>query len=181
MSGDDVVNAYFEWLYDIVCGNKKRLKKDSYRKLLMLLHETEFRVSLPMDSNRAEDGYALRYRFARGNADYGFIMECLDGPCSVLEMMVALAIRCEEHIMDDPDIGDRTGHWFFGMVENLGLKHMTDDRFDKSYSRERIDIFLDREYEPDGDGGLFTVRNCMYDLRCVEIWYQMNWYLATII
>lgn len=42
-------------------------------------------------------------------------------PCSVLEMIIALAIRLEEHIMDDPDIGNRTGQWFWDMIVSLGL------------------------------------------------------------
>ena len=43
-----------------------------------------------------------------------------------------------------------------------------------------IERFLDREYGPDGKGGLFTVRHCEYDLRDVEIWYQLCWYLDSI-
>ena len=39
-------------------------------------------------------------------------------------MMIALAIRCEEHIMDDPDAGDRTGQWFWSMLVSLGLGSM---------------------------------------------------------
>lgn len=38
-----------------------------------------------------------------------------------LEMIIALAIRLEEHIMDDPDIGNRTGQWFWDMIVSLGL------------------------------------------------------------
>ena len=40
---------------------------------------------------------------------------------------------------------------------------------------------MNRTYSPDGDGGLFTVRNCDRDLRNVEIWIQMCWYLDTIV
>ena len=96
-------------------------------------------------------------------------------------MMVALAIRCEENIMDDPSYGNRTGQWFWGMIVNLGLGFMTDSRFDEKFVDDVIFRFLNREYEPDGKGGLFTVRNCKYDLRTVEIWYQMCWYLDTFV
>ena len=102
-------------------------------------------------------------------------------PCSVLEMMIALAIRCEEHIMDDPDVGNRTGQWFWNMIMNLGLGSMTDDQFDKRYAEQVIERFLNREYEQDGEGGLFTVKHCKHDLRTVEIWYQMCWYLDEIV
>jgi hypothetical protein len=108
------------------------------------------------------------------------IYDILDGPCTVLEMMIALANRCEETIMDDPDIGDRTGQWFWGMITNMGLGSMSDDRYDRRYVEYVITRLLDREYEPDGTGGLFTVRDCDRDMRDVEIWYQLCWYLDSI-
>jgi hypothetical protein len=44
-----------------------------------------------------------------------------------------------------------------------------------------LDRFLDRDYEPDGRGGLFRVKHTDEDLRFVEIWYQMNWYLDELL
>ena len=124
----------------------------------------------------------MRRRFGlqkRYSQDY--IDEYLFGPCSVLEMMIALSIRCEESIMDDTEYGNRTGQWFWGMISSLGLSSMTDDMFDKQYATNVINKFLNREYEPNGKGGLFTIRNCKDDLRNVEIWYQLCWYLDSII
>ena len=122
---NELINEYFEWMYQLVCGNVKRV---SYRKLLCHLYDTPFDYSIAMDGNRAEDGVDLRYRFGyEHNIEGSAIASCLDDKeCSVLEMMVALSIRCEEHIMDNPDIGDRTGKWFLNMIENLGLKKMSD-------------------------------------------------------
>lgn len=176
---DEIANEYFEWMYHIVCDGRYS-KKISYRKLLMHLHNTEFIYCVPRDENRAYDGTDLRYRFTFLNSYDDNDARAIEGPCSVLEMMIALAIRCEENIMDDPDIGDRTGQWFWGMITNLGLSSMTDIRYDKRYVNEVLDRFLYREYESDGRGGLFTVRNCHTDLRTVEIWYQMCWYLDNI-
>lgn len=39
---------------------------------------------------------------------------------------------------------------------------------------------MEREYERNGEGGLFTVNNGR-DMRTTEIWYQMNYYLSEII
>ena len=128
-----------------------------------------------MDENRLVDGLNLRFRFADENAYY------IDGECSILEMMVALSLRCEEHIMADDEIGDRTGRWFWEMIDNLGFESMYDGNFDKVYADKIIFRFLNREYEPNGDGSLFTINNRNVDLRKVEIWYQMCWYLDTII
>lgn len=180
MTRKDVVNRYFEWLCRLIGVNMTRWEKNiSFRELLITLHDIEFTYIIPRDANRAAGGVDLRWRFA---LDQGFndIPECLNGPCSVLEMMIALALRCEENIMDDAKIGNRTGQWFWGMITNLGLGAMMDSRFDEEYVHYAINRFLNREYEPNGRGGLFTVRHCDRDLRDVEIWIQMLWYLDNI-
>ena len=82
--------------------------------------------------------------------------------------------------MDNPAVGDRTAQWFWSMIVSLGLGSMTDSRFDEYYVERVIDRFLNRDYSPDGRGGLFTIPRCEEDLRDVEIWYQTTWYLDTI-
>ena len=160
---------YFEWLYNIVCGN--RYNGDiTYRKLLAQLHAVPFRYVIPKDRNRASDGLDLRNRAGLN----------VSGPCSVLEMMIALSIRCEEDYMDDPVMGNRTAQWFWNMITNLGLGDMYDNRYDERTVAKIIDIFLDRRYSSDGTGSLFKIRGCQYDMREVEIWHQMCWYLASI-
>lgn len=178
-----VQDDYFEWMYDLVCKDRFA-DTNSYKKLLIHLHNIEFRYKIRNDSDRACDGVRLRHRFAlMFGDDYNYVQDCLDdlGPCRVLEMIVALAIRCEETIMDDPMYGDRTGQWFWKMIVNLGLGSMTDNNFDKAYVTSVIVSFLDREYEPNGRGGLFTVRNCDRDFRRLPIWNQMMLYLDTMI
>ena len=182
MRKNDIRDLYFEWLCGIV-QSKRFGDRVSFRKLLTRLHDTEFIFLMPLDENLASDGMDLRYRFILDydcEDQYDDIMYELDDPCSVLEMMVALSLHCEENIMDDPKMGDRTGQWFWEMITNLGLNSMTDNRFDSVYVDEVIDTFLNREYEPDGRGGLFKIRNCDADLRDVEIWRQLCWYLNTI-
>ena len=168
-----MMQTYFEWICDKI-GSRE--KTERFRNLLLFLYRTEFTYIISRDANRVEDGLSLRYRY---HYETGLVCDHR-GPCSVLEMIVALAIRCEENIMDDPDVGDRTGQWVWGMIVNLGLGSMDNARFDDISAREIIDRFLDREYDPDGRGGLFTIKRCHCDLRDVEIWYQLNWYLNSI-
>ena len=125
-------NAYFNWLYEFVCDDRYS-DEISFKKLLMHLHDKNFRYSILKDKNRAEDGIDLRRRFAYDYTDIENADEYITEPCSVLEMMLALSLRCEENIMDDPNIGNRTTQWFWGMIANLGLGSMTDDRYDKKY------------------------------------------------
>lgn len=175
MTREKLNDEYFNWMYSLVCGSKRV----SYRRLLEHLHTIVFTYTIDMDGNRETDGIDLRYRFAY-EFDYSrpTVATYLDDkPCSVLEMMVALAFRCEEKIMADSDIGDRTGHWFFAMISSLGLKSMNDAKFDESYTDDVIDRFLNRRYERNGEGGLFTVNHCFRDMRNIDIWYQMQFYL----
>ena len=183
MSRHEITNAYFEWLYEWV--SKDRHHKDiSYRKLLTYLHDTEFVWSIPKDENRADNGKSLRYRFTF--TEYGdryvesIIQDIGDRPCSIFEMMVALSLECEENIMDNPSYGNRTRQWFWEMINSLGLGGMTDEMFDISYVNYVVERFLNRDYEPNGKGGLFTIRDCDVDLRDVEIYYQLCWYLDSI-
>lgn len=169
---------YFAWMYDIVCGD--RFSGDvSFKRLLTYLHDTEFVYSLMMDENRADDGVSLRYRFSIGYTVDSEAHLYLNGTCSVLEMMIALAFKMEES-MDNPLMGDRTGQWFWNMIVSLGLGSMNDDNFDIRHVSMCVNRFLNRDYEPNGEGGLFTIRGCEDDLRDVEIWHQMCWYLNNI-
>jgi hypothetical protein len=182
MTRDNIIDEYFEWLSYLVCG--ERYSSDiSFSKLLMRLHSINFRYSIPMDENREEDGLSLRYRFAifQGYEDcVDDILDYLEAPCSVLEMMIALAIKCEETIMDDPSIGNRTAQWFWEMIKNLGLGSMYNKRYDKRLVDISVERFLNREYEADGRGGLFVIKDYDRDLRDMEIWHQLLAYLGNI-
>ena len=182
MLQEELSNRYFEWLYRLVCGDDE-YNRLSYRNLLSFLHSIEFTYSINLDENRAQDGIDFRYRFGYENGySQDIIEKYLDhSPCSVLEMMVSLAFKVEEQIMDNNEYGNRTGQWFWNMIVSLGLGYMNDNDFNESAAYRIISRFLDRNYAPDGRGGLFTIENCAYDLREVEIWSQFMWYLNTII
>ena len=161
---------YFNWLCNIVYD--ENYVEQSYDRLLEYLHDHKFMYTIPLDENRASDGVYLRYRFMDEAYDI------LTDECSILEMMVALAIHCED-IMADADT-DRTAYWFWNMVNSLGLSSMTDDDFDTKYVDHVIYRLLNHKYKPYGKYGLFTVYNCEYDLRNEEIWKQMMVYLSSI-
>lgn len=181
MTRHEMKELYFDWMCRLL-DHGGRYSSTLYSRLLRCLHTVPFIYSIPMDGNREADGVDLRYRFARENGlNDAEVANYLDvRPCTILEMMVALAIRMEEHIMEDPDIGDRTGKWFWEMIVSLGLESMTNVRFDWDYVIDVIGRFLDREYTRDGEGGLFTVHNCRHDMRDLDIWYQMCAYIESI-
>ena len=181
MTRETLNREYFEWMCQLIYD--PAYPETAFDKLLHRLDHIDFYYSIAMDANREADGIDLRYRFAyeRGYGD-AMIASLIDiRPCSVLEMMVALANRCEEQIMDDPDIGDRTGQWFWNMIINLGLDSMDDKHYDETYVNKAVSRFLNRKYAKNGSGGLFTIANSREDLRQAEIWYQMCWYLDEIL
>lgn len=181
MTRNELSREYFNWLYNLVSKNRYA-EGISFRKLLIFLHETEFTWMISKDQNRADNGIALRYRFAitEGFDDcVDWVLDVLDAPCSVLEMMVALSLQCEEWA-DDPLMGDRTAQWFWNMIVSLGLGPAIDGRFDRRLAEAVITRFLNHDYESNGRGGLFTIRYSDIDMRNVEIWEQMCAYLNSI-
>lgn len=172
---DQIKNDYFEWLYKNACKGKIN-DNVSYRKVFHLMHNTNFDFYMPNDVNRANDGIDLRYRFGNRHG-YDNIMNIIDEPCSVLEMMLALAMRCEDTIMANVAYGDRTTQWFWGMMQSLGLSYMIDERYDQNEANRILYDFMEHRYQPNGKGGLFYIRDCANDLRDEEIWTQLCWYL----
>ena len=137
------------------------------------MFERPFEWFVKNDCNRASDGEELRDRYFH---EIG-LDSAKDGPCSILEMFVALAIRCEVDIMYDPDAGDRTPMWFWIMMENMELDDLDDNSFSYEIANDILDMFLSRTYCRDGYRGPFYISNCRRDLRKVELWYQLNYYL----
>lgn len=118
-----------------------------------------------MDSNRAYDGLKLREDFG---IDLG------DKPCSMLEMMVALAIREDDIMAYYHSENDCPQTWFWEMLDNCGIRASTSD----NKINDILDKIIFRQYGPLGEGGLFYVPEPRRDLREVDIWYQMQWHLA---
>lgn len=174
----DINREYFDWLCSLIQDSKPA--NVTYNDLLLYLHSIEFTFIIPMDENRCVDGINLRYRFGYENGiEDPVIASCLDTtPCSILEMMVALVFYCEEHIMIDPSNGMQSGRWFWMMIHNLGLDDMYDGNFDEEYANRVVWRFLDRTYSRDGKGGLIYIPNSQYDLRTIDIWYQMMRYFS---
>lgn len=179
MTKIELKRLYFDWMYQLVNDTRFHPGKIPFYELLYRLYEEEFTFLLPMDGNRAADGVNLRYRFGRekGIPD-SWIMDYIDDrPCSILEMMIALSIKCEEQITCSLDDGDEPGKWFWVMIESLGLDSMNDVHFRAAKVDSVIDIFLNREYQSNGRGGLFRTHRTDVDMRDLEIWYQLCWYI----
>lgn len=169
LDGSRVNSEYFRVLRDLILTDKG---DETYDLLIKDLYAINFYATIDRDENRAKDGFDLRARYMGDDSDY------ITGPCSVLEMLIALAQRMSE-IMYDPDIGDDTARWFWEMIQNLGLDFNSDSRYSSIFTDQVIGRFLNRSYDADGLGGLFPLEypGEEIDQRDVEIWYQMQSYL----
>lgn len=174
---NDIYTDYEHWILSVandLCGDRQ------HTKLFDFLQSITFLPSHINDENRAKDGVDFRLRFPEAKSDYTYrdVYLYLTGPCTFLEMLLALSFRCEEHIMGDPSEDDNTHQWFVDMLKSLHLYGTTDSHFNAEYVNGVIDIFNRREYQKNGDGGLFTISNPTLDMRSIEIWWQLNWYLS---
>lgn len=166
-----MVESYFDWLLDFVC--QEEFENANNIDICRELFNTEFRWIIERDENRAAWGRALRDRFY---ADIGVNRPVRDylglGECSVLEMLIALAIDMDNILYDDA-YGSRIYHWFWMFLENLGVKNgrKCPDL------QHKLDIFMDRQYTFEGFGNIIQLPNTEKDLREVEIWYQICWFI----
>lgn len=160
---------YFDWMCSLVCDDQF---KTVYKDLLMQMFNTTFLWSHQDDENRVVDGLDLRYIF---ESRTGYQLD-LRRQCTVLEVLIALSMKIE-NIMDDPNEGDRTGRWFMNMLVNLKVNWAFGRYYDSMAVDKYLQTFMNRTYESNGDGNIFGIQNVPYDLRTVDIWSQMLWYL----
>ena len=165
--------AYFSWLVGLI-GDDYIQK--NYQKLLWKLYSTDYVWELIYDKNRAADGLLLRRDYSN---ETGYNVDILlrGKPCSVLEMIIALAKEAEDSIMHDPIFGDRTRTWFWSILQNLGLDVYDDYNWYEQEVDRILFIFLHRRYEKNGSGGAFPMRQKSIDIRDKDLWWQMNAYL----
>ena len=166
-------DAYFCWLVGLI-GDDYIQK--NYQKLLWKLFVTDYVWELIYDKNRAADGLLLRKEYSEETGCHTDIL-LRSKPCSVLEMIVALAKGAEDSIMHDPIFGDRTRTWFWSILQNLGLDVYDDYNWYEQEVDRILFIFLHRRYESNGSGGAFPMRQKAIDIRSKDLWWQMNAYL----
>lgn len=172
----DIDALYFGWLM-----SRFQDATDGLERVCGMLHENGFQRRVGHDVNRAEDGIGLRRIFLddyhEADIDPRITNHFLAGPCSWLEMLMALSEKLD--FMYDCDVQDV----FVEMTLNIGLAPVY-SRFDHKYDEidqdlvdagcNRVDFNL---FDPDGRGGLFPlVKQDHPNQREVEIWEQQAAY-----
>ena len=174
--------GYFEWLCAKVGINLDPNFGQSYSNLAHVLSDFEYYSVVPRDVNRAKDGVRLRLYYddfcgenpAEDVENYG-------ETASYLEVIVALAMRMQDLAVDGNDGGFTVKKFFWELLRNLRIDHLSDDIWDKNTSEKYVNWVLrtvsERVIRKDGKGGFFPLKDPKIDQREVEIWYQLNAYL----
>lgn len=171
----DEASGYFGFLLSLVeitPGDGSQLDG-----VLTELHETPFTAVLTDDDTRVMDGMSLRAHFRHEDPEV-YLINHPQYSCSVLELLIALAIRMSEEC-------DRPAWACFEMFMcNLGLHRYTDSMKEMhpgpwhNGCSDIVRRFVRRTYKSNGTGGLFPLkRPNIQDQRQVPLWYQMNEYM----
>ena len=173
---DWIRKKYIKYLMNMVNGGSE------YASLFLYLFNTPFAIVIPRDANRVYDAIQLRYAFGDqiGMTEDDVESYFDNGECSVLELMVALANRCNQEIIYDENKGNQCAAIFWEMVKSLQLSEMTNSNFGERETEFALERFINRTYRSDGLGGLFHVPGYPKDMRDMEIWYQMMAYLNSL-
>jgi hypothetical protein len=95
--------------------------------------------------------------------------------------MIAMCDDLETNVMSNDIYGNRFGKWFWMMIENCGLSFLNDAAYTHdadNYISAVIRRICDRQYEANGDGSFFPLRQPRADMRHVDLWYQLQWYIT---
>lgn len=171
-----IQEAYFYWLYEQVFDPQPD-DRENYFTVCGIMHQVIFRDMVPHDSNRIAEAAGLRNGFVKFAGSVGPVeqAELMSPNASVFEVLVALTDRAQFIV----PLGRKT--WFRVFIEKLELYKWNDLYCGRrsTFPIERaIHIFNNREYQPNGLGGIFPLRYPKEDQRGVELWYQMGAYMT---
>ena len=160
------LNSYVYYLLSDKLGLDDEEAK-TYNFLSMELIKLPFRYTHPMDENRWQDGMNLRQDFTYETEKFLDSSSGILPGCSFLEMLVALSCKCENQIMRNIDIGNRTKKWFYMMLKCLDFYKMTNKNWQFEYSEE--------VKNKGNEGKIFHFKTKKVENE--EIWKQLMVYL----
>lgn len=151
--------SYFAYLVEIIDGARNP-------QLCQMLFDIPFHwdPKIVLDENSAENGKYLRVKYFEETGN-----KCdRTGRCSVLEVLVSMAIGMEQ-IMAVPG-EEQPERWFWEMIDNLDLEN--------GDAEDKIERWMNRDFTRNGEGGMFPIRHPHQDQRTAPFWQQAMAYLG---
>lgn len=158
----DILEDYLTYLL-----REYRIEDRKYTKLFQRLFDTPFDPVLEADEARIDDGLEVRGRWYRSIPDF---------PCSVLEVLLALADRMDSEYVGDPS-EEGTNDIFYLFLDNLGLLYYTDRRYNDLAIDNILEIWMERRFHSNGDGSIFPLKYTRENQRDCSLWSQMQSYI----
>lgn len=150
---------YFTYLVKIVDGDRNL-------QLCKELFDIPFHwdPEIDLDENGAENGKYLRVEYYQETGK-----KCeKSGGCSVLEMIIGIVVGMER-IMGIPG-DEHPERWFWEIIENLDLE--------SGDVKKKVERWMNREFDKDGNGGMFPISRPFQDQRTAPFWQQAMSYLG---
>ncbi len=143
--------------------------------MLDLLYLTPYVSTNRLDQSREVDGLDMREAYLDAHGFAG--TRGLPGQCTVLEVLVALCVRCERDITCEPS-RDKTAKWFWDMMYYSGLcEYPNRAKWDDSEVLDILERVLRHKYDRDGRGSFFHIKHVDTDMRKLDLWSQMMRYI----
>lgn len=168
------MNLINEQYFDFLCqeGQLTKVPCVRYMDLWRLLHQVPFHVELQRDENRMGDAMELRRRFLGIRGNHFDSVQYI----SVFEVLLAFAMRIDLEYVGTP--GEKhPDRIMLEMIKNLGIDKFDGVQYGESFVRNKLNRWMYREYNFNGIGGLFPVRQDSRDQRLLEMWEQMLSYV----
>lgn len=165
---------YLRWLYGQVAIVDEQDESLTYWSLFRQMFTTKFLWLVPRDENRLEDGKALRNVFLReqGLSRREVDPAWIDIECSFLELVMGLSNHLEF------EAGGTVPYWFWKLLENIDLRGFHDAvDYPEDVVEGIIYSVMFRQYNRQGEGGFFPLKEPCEDQRGIELWYQLSAYV----
>ena len=168
------MNEYVHWIiYEYLkCPKKYKV----YDDLFLYMHEIDYVYLNQKDHAREEDGLLLREKFVDCKHKFAKTDHFENTPCSVLEVLAALAYRMDGEWTGDPS-DPRPDTMFMEMLHNLGVLRYKSEH----HTIVRINSWMRGEISYYGEGGVFPLKKkgsrIKKDQRGLSLWEQMMCYI----
>lgn len=176
-----IEEIYFDWLRRDAFSEVSERRE--YEGILRTLHDIPFYWTIWTDENRAGDALSFRqHDFLEtqtdlDSVDQHWLHDWGSATPSVLEVLLGMARRWNLYF--EGSVPYYFGHMFLAMkfdhFPGRALTPATQEQV-----RELCDIWMSRQFEPNGDGSPFPIHHALrvVDMRTIGIWEQMNAYSA---
>lgn len=174
LSINEYWDDYRDWIVSKYLEMSDRNAK-KYRRIIEIMHETDYIYNVDRDESRALDGIYNRSYYLDEEDLPRDLFD--DRACSVLEMLAVLAKKYDSDWIGTPGEND-SDLVFIEFLDNLfGTKRISSISDRKI--REYLDVWMSKiDYDKPEYVTIFPIKNKKIDYKNMELWSQMMAYIT---